>query len=75
MRIVNPEDLNQSDLFYCYSGKLKKYLIEQKNIQYIHKGFNFNDKTEFWIFIRSNKLKAALDEWGENKKNGVRAVE
>ncbi|MFK7678811.1 hypothetical protein [Priestia megaterium] len=61
--------MNKEDLFYCYSGKLKSFLIYQKGIRYLHKGRNFKTERDFWVFVRSEDLKSALDEWSLNKIN------
>ncbi|WP_182004704.1 hypothetical protein [Priestia aryabhattai] len=61
--------MNKEDLFYCYSGKLKSFLVYQNDIKYLHKGRNFKSERDFWVFARDEKLKSALDQWSINKIN------
>ena len=60
-------NLKKSDLFYCYSGKLKRFLLKEKKIQYLHKGFNERTQKYFWVFTRNEELNNALTEWSRNK--------
>ena len=54
-------------LFYCYSGKLKSFLIYKKDFKYLHKGHNFKTSKDFWVFNRTEELNEALTEWAQNK--------
>ena len=48
--------------FYCRSTKIVAYLMEHGIVPYkqIHQDYN---NTFVWIFKRSNKLTALLNEW------------
>ena len=32
--------MEKNDLFYCYSPKLKNFLVHKKHLKYLHKGFH-----------------------------------
>jgi len=59
--------LQKNTLFYCYSGKLKSFLMYKKNLRYLHKGLNDKTQRNFWVFERSEELNDALTEWSQNK--------
>ncbi len=59
---------DKSDLFYCYSPKLKKYLNNTKGIVHIARGTNNSNNKLFWLFIRSEELHTALEDWSKNKQ-------
>ena len=48
--------------FRCFSGKLKKFLLE-KDIDYILRAKDYYTNNTFWLFERNTKLSKALDEW------------
>jgi len=73
LKTVNLNDFNKDFLFFCYSGKLKRFIVK-KGIQYISKGFNFKTKKDYWVFIRSNNFIFALEEWNNNAKEGIKAI-
>lgn len=58
--------MNKSELFYCYSPKLKQYLCG-KGIKFLHKGTNDNTNKWFWVFMKSDELNNVLTEWSLNK--------
>ena len=59
--------MEQNDLFYCYSPKLKKFLTNTKNIRFLHQGINTSSNRSFWVFIRTDELGLALAEWTNTK--------
>lgn len=59
--------MEQKDLFYCYSPKLKKFLTNVKKIRFLHQGINSSTTRNFWVYIRSEELGAALAEWTNTK--------
>lgn len=58
--------LEKSELFYCYSGKLKKFLMS-KGIRFLHKGINDSTNKWFFVYSRTDDLYKALTEWSQNK--------
>ena len=50
------------DFLYCYSVKLRDFLIERGH-RYICVGINERANTRFWLFEKTNELKASLDEY------------
>ena len=75
MFVVNAEKtFDKSDLFYCYSPKLKRFLCKVKNIDYIGKGLNNQNNKEYWLFIKTSILSSALTEWTDNKENAIKAM-
>ena len=56
-----------SVLYTCYSVPLMKFLTEQKLIKYELVALNPNTNKKFWIFVRDEKLNAALCEWTANR--------
>lgn len=59
--------MDNNQLFYCYSGKLKTFLVYKKKIKYLHRGHNSNTSKDFWVFVRNEDLCNALTEWSLNK--------
>lgn len=57
----------ENQFFYCYSGKLKSFLIYKNNIRYLHKGHNDKTNKDFWVFYRDEQLNNALTEWSNIK--------
>jgi chemotaxis protein histidine kinase CheA len=67
-QIVNvhkSQELNETDIFRCFSPPLKKFLVEIKNIIFIDEKVNVHSKKICWIFIKSDDLNQALSEWKE----------
>ena len=58
--------MERNDLFYCYSGKLKKFL-SGKGIRFLHKGLNDNTNKWFFVYQRDDEFYKALTEWSQNK--------
>ena len=59
--------MQENSLFYCYSGKLKSFLMYKKYFRYLHKGHNDKTNRDFWVFSRTEELNNALTEWSLNK--------
>jgi len=55
-----------NNLFYCYSYKLRNYLVEN-GLNYLHKGFHDKTKKWFYVFNRTEELNNLLSEWSLNK--------
>ena len=53
---------NNHKFYRCFSGKLKKFLLE-KNINYILRAKDYYTDKTFWLFERNAKLSKVLDEW------------
>ena len=69
MFVVNSETIKEKK-FYCKSKSLKKFLCEIKNIKYISRQIDENDKKIVWIFLKTEELSNALLEWKKNKETG-----
>lgn len=67
MYIKNVEQVfdKNSELYYCYNLKLKKFLYNIKEIKYISKGKEAGNT--YYIFLKTDDLDNALEEW--NSKN------
>lgn len=59
--------MEQKELFYCYSPKLKKFLTQVKKIRFLHQGINTQSKRYFWVYVRTEELGVALAEWTNTK--------
>lgn len=57
-------ELSEKDFFFCYSKKLSKFLA-YKEIKYITRAINPVTKTMFSMYVKSNTLQNALDEYKE----------
>jgi hypothetical protein len=75
MFIKNPEIILKEKKYYCKSKNLKRFLTEVKKIPYISKEYKEETKKCIWIYIKTQQLKDALNEWSYNKNNGIRAIE
>jgi len=69
MFVSNPESIKK-EKFYCKSKNLKRFLCEIKNIKYISRQIDENDKKIIWIFLKTEELSNALLEWKKNKETG-----
>jgi len=69
MFVSNPESIKK-EKFYCKSKNLKRFLCEIKNIKYISRQIDENDKKIVWIFLKTEELSNALLEWKKNKETG-----
>lgn len=70
MFVTNPESISGEKKYYCKSRNLKKFLTEEKKIQYISKQYDEETKFITWIFIKTQDLKDALEDWKVRKENG-----
>jgi hypothetical protein len=57
--------VKKEDFFKCFSGKLKKFLLEQGN-DYIMKAKDCKSDNVFWLFEKTNKLDGDLRQWRDN---------
>ena len=62
--MYNIEDI---DLFPCYSIPLMRWLTNTKKIKYKLIGLNPKSNKKFYVFIDNEKLNDALKEWKETK--------
>jgi len=53
---------NNSKYYRCFSGKLKKYLSENK-IKYILRAKDFYTNKTFWLYEINQNLSNNLKEW------------
>lgn len=60
-------DVEDIDLFPCYSIPLMRWLTNKKNIKYKLIGMNPKTNKKFYVFIDNKKLNNALKEWKETK--------
>ena len=51
---------------YCYSARMKAYLM-RKGFRYICVGLNERAGSRFWLFEKTPKLGATLDEYEREK--------
>ena len=56
--------ITREDLYRCFSGKQKKFLLEKGN-DYILRAKDYRSDNTFWLFIRDDKLNSDLKEWKE----------
>ena len=69
MFVSNPDVINEKK-FYCKSKNLKKFLCEIKKIPYISRQFDEKENKITWIFIKTQELDLALEEWRKRKETG-----
>lgn len=50
------------DFLYCYSVKMRDFLLERGH-RYICVGINERANTRFWLFEKTNEVKASLDQY------------
>lgn len=68
MKILNIKKMREKDLVYeCYSQNLYKFLFLEKNIHPVDSFTHNTTKKMAWIFVKSERLQDALDEWKNNK--------
>lgn len=73
MFIKNANTINKDLIFPCKSNKLKKFLVEKKQLQYASRIYDEKDKKFVWCFMRTEELGKALVEWSENKEKNTLA--
>lgn len=61
------KQLNQKDLFYCYSINLFHYL-KVNGFYYLYRGYNPRTQKNYWIFEKTPEFLEALTEFTNNKK-------
>lgn len=70
MKIINTQEMDKDNIYYCFSPPLKNFLVNIKGIHFIDETFNEKSKKSCWIFILSDFLSEALQEWTERGKTG-----
>ncbi|WP_042346070.1 hypothetical protein [Bacillus massiliigorillae] len=57
--------MNNKDFFFCYNRKVYNYLTKLKNIEYITIAKNPSTDNIFTLFMKSDELQKALDEYNK----------
>lgn len=70
MKITNTHEMNKEDIFPCFSPPLKNFLVNIKGIFFVNETFNDKSRKSCWIFIKSQQLENALEEWTTRGKTG-----
>lgn len=60
--------LKNNLLFICYSVPLRDYLSNM-GIKYELVGMHPKTHNMFWVYIKNDNLKAALNSWSNNNNN------
>ncbi|MEK4030761.1 hypothetical protein MKZ02_19785 [Pseudobacillus sp. FSL P4-0506] len=60
------KNLTEKDFFFCYNYKLSAFL-KYKGFHYITKAVNHKTDKMFSLYIKSDELQAALDEYRSQK--------
>lgn len=55
-------------IFKCYSGKLKKWLLERNHFLVMRTKDYHNFKT-IWLFLMTNRMSEDLKLWSKNNPN------
>ena len=63
MYVVNPEILNQDNLYFCENKEIVDYLIDNGFI-YLSKKYDAENQEIIWIFSKTDDLIETLQEWG-----------
>ena len=56
--------MKENKLFPCYSIPMRDYLFA-KGIKYEIVGLHPETKNMFWVYIKNQELKKALQEWSK----------
>ena len=59
-------EVNMDRFFYCYSVRLKKFLMDN-GLRYDVVAVNKNSGRTFWTFKRDDKLDSLLIQWNKSK--------
>lgn len=57
---------NNFDLYCCYSLNLREFL-SSKGIKYKLCALNPNSHKRFWIYVKTDELNTALNDWSAKK--------
>ena len=57
-----------NEIYRCFSGKQKKYLLDNGN-EYILRAKDYYSNNTFWLFIKTENLIKDLDLWHETNPN------
>lgn len=74
MRINNIEDIEKSNLYYCYSLKQYKFLLKN-DIDPLRVAFNNRTNKFMGIFVKTKVLSKLLKKWSNAGKRGERLIE
>ena len=58
--------MGKNKYFYCYSYHLMCFL-KSCGFRYINKGFNYNTKSRYYLFDKSEGLDSAITTWNTIK--------
>lgn len=59
-------NINDIELYCCYSLPLRKYLYEN-GLRYKLAALNPNSQKLFWVFVKNEKLDRLLSDWSANR--------
>lgn len=59
-------NMKENKLFPCYSIPMRDYFTS-KGIKYELVGLHPTSHDMFWVYIKTNELKKAMQEWSQNK--------
>lgn len=60
--------MQEKIIFKCYSGKLKKWLLERDHFLIMRAKDYYNLKT-IWLFLMTDRMSEDLKLWTENNPN------
>lgn len=63
--------MTHSDFFFVYNKDLFTYLHDTKKLNYITIAKNPTSGKTFSMFLKSDQLQSAIDEYKECKKNDI----
>jgi len=68
MKINNvQEHFCNSDIFFCYSFNLERFLQQEKNIYFVDQGLHKKTNKIYFMYIKTDELNSALKEWSNRK--------
>lgn len=59
--------MENNNYFYCYSKRMQKFL-SIFGFKYIDKNTNKNTNVEYYIYLKSEDLDRAIQEWNNIKE-------
>ncbi len=65
-------NIDKDDFFFCYDKNMRDFLASY-GFQYITTARSIKNNSQFWLFVKSNKLQNAIGEFTIRKnpaKNG-----
>lgn len=64
-------NVKKARFFFCYSEHMAFYLIKVKRVFYITEAKSVMNDKRFFLFERTDELKAALDDYHTHIKNKI----